>query len=121
MIRPERRTIAVGIGLVGILTAAALVLFGDTRVLNDTWTGEIGVVIIAGPSAGLAGLVCGGMFGHPHLQGWVLAFMGACLSTLLGAAIAGTFVLPLIGSVIAPTALLDQAIANPIHVCLVFP
>ncbi|SMX37991.1 hypothetical protein [Octadecabacter ascidiaceicola] len=113
MTRPARKDIAVAFGLVGILTAFALVVFGDLRELHDPWTGPIGVVIIAGPSAWMAGFLFGGMFGQQGAMGWGLALLGACLSTLLGAAIGGTIVLPLFGTIIAPFALLDQAIAHP--------
>ncbi|MEN8840118.1 MAG: hypothetical protein ABF254_02125 [Octadecabacter sp.] len=113
MERPERKDIALAFGLVGVLTAVVLVIFGDTRDLDYTWPGQIGVVIIAGPSAWLAGYAFGGMFGHPRAMGWVFACVGACLSTVLGAAIGGTFVLPLLGTIIAPAVLFEQAIANP--------
>jgi hypothetical protein len=113
MARPERKDVAVGFGLVGLLTALALVAFGDTRILDATWTGQIGVVIIAGPSAWLAGMACGWMFGRPKAEGWVLAFLGACLSTMLGAAIGGNIVFPILGTIMAPSAILDEAIAHP--------
>ena len=44
------------------------------------------------------------MFGKSGLSGWAMAFLGAILTTLLGCAIAGTAIMPVLGTMIAPLA-----------------
>lgn len=114
MQRPKRSDIALLFGLIGILTALALVFFGNTDELSYVWVGKAGVVVLAGPSAWLAGLACGGLFGHPGPSGWGAAALGAVMSTILGAGIAGTFVVPVLGTIVAPIALIEEAMFRPV-------
>ena len=114
MSRPKHKDIATAIGLIGMLCATALVVFGDTSDLQGTWIGPIGVICLAGPSAWVAGLIFGGLFGLPGPWGWAAAALSAVLSTFLGAAIAGTFVIPLLGTMIAPFELFEQMLQHPV-------
>ena len=109
-----RNDVALAISLVGIITAIALVCFGDTRDLDYVWIGRIGVVILAGPGAYFAGLLCGPMFGIPGKWGWLAAAIGAAMSTICGAMIAGTFAVPLLGTFIAPLVLIAEGLHQPL-------
>ena len=113
MSRPKHKDIATAIGLIGMLSATALVVFGDTHDLDSKWISPIGVIFLAGPRAWVAGLIFGGLFGLPGPWGWATLALGAVLSTFLGAAIAGTFVVPLLGTMIAPFELFEQMIQHP--------
>ncbi|KAG1713588.1 hypothetical protein GQR58_002053 [Nymphon striatum] len=113
MSRPKRSDIALTIGLCGSLSAVALIIFGDTAALDETWINHFGLVFFAGIGAWLSGLLVGGMFGHSGWQGWIVAAIGAVLATQLGALIAGTFVLPVFGSLMAPIILTTEAIDHP--------
>lgn len=107
MSRPKHKDIATAVGLIGMLSATALVVFGDTHDLDSTWISPIGVIFLAGPSGWVAGLIFGGLFGLPGPWGWAALALGAVLPTFLGAAIAGTFVVPLLGTMIAPFELFE--------------
>lgn len=102
LISRSRKRIAELIGVTGILTAVALIIWADVSDLRYVWANEFGMVLIAGPSAYLAGLLTAGLFGHDGRWGWVAAVFGALLSTVLGGAIAGTLLVPAIGTLIAP-------------------
>lgn len=113
MSRPKHSDIAALIGLSGGLCAIAMIVFADTSDLRDTWINEFGLVVLAGGGAWLAGLIFGRMFGHEGWQGWVISALGGIFATVLGAAVAGTFVMPLLGTMIAPMVLITQAFEYP--------
>jgi hypothetical protein len=105
--------IPLGFGMIGALTAIALVYFGNTSDLQHVWVNEIGLVFVAALSAWCAGIACAWLFGKPGHMGWFLAGIGAVVATLLGAAIAGTLIVPIIGTLIAPGMLVGEAVINP--------
>lgn len=76
MSRPKHKDIATAIGLIGMLSATALVVFGDTHDLDSTWISPIGVIFLAGPSAWVAGLIFGGLFGLLGPWGWAALALG---------------------------------------------
>jgi len=113
MSRPKHSDIALTISIIGALSAVALIVFGDTSALNEVWVNRYGLVVVAGVGAWCSGLACGGLFGHPGFIGWVLLALGAVVSTLLGAAIAGTVIIPAFGTLMAPVILVEEGFANP--------
>lgn len=108
-----RRSIAAYFAVSGVVCAAALVIVGNTRDLNVVWANEVTLMPLAGMSAGLAGLALPGWMGQGGRNGWLLAFSGFVLATALGAAVAGTLLLPVLGTLIAPMLLLENAIEYP--------
>jgi hypothetical protein len=80
---PKHKDIATAIGLIGMLSATALVVFGDTHDLDSTWISPIGVIFLAGPSAWVAGLIFGGLFGLSGPWGG-RARLGGCFVDLFG-------------------------------------
>lgn len=109
-----KNDIAIAIGLIGTITAIALAMSVHPSVLSDVWINRLGMVILAGPSAWLAGLLFGSLFGHQGYLGWLLAFIGACLCTVTGAMIAGTLVFPGIGTLVAPLVLYSEGTRHPL-------
>ncbi len=53
------------------------------------WTGDWPFLLAATVSAALAGYLFADCFGQPGRGGWTLALLGALLTTLCGAALAG--------------------------------
>ncbi|MCF2870236.1 hypothetical protein L0664_04080 [Octadecabacter sp. G9-8] len=108
-----RNDVATAISLVGTLTAIALALSLGPKELSDFGLNGFWLVFISEPSAWIAGKLCGSMFGHQGLGGWVLAAIGALLSTVAGAMIAGTFVFPGLGTMFAPLILFAVGVEEP--------
>jgi hypothetical protein len=102
MTRQTRTKIAAAFGIAGFLCAAAMALWGNTNDLRHVQLSDLHVLVVSGPSAALSGWLCASLFGHPKGLGWFLAGNGALLSTVLGAAIAGTLISPILGTIIAP-------------------
>lgn len=109
----KRSNIAVAFGIIAMLTATALVLFGDVRDLRYVWVNKTGLVLVAGPSGWLAGLLCGGLFGSRGGWGWLGASLGAVLSTVMGSIIAGSILLPVIGTMVAPLIMAAEIMQGP--------
>lgn len=110
----KRSTIAAAFGLIGFLTGLALVMFGDVRDLRYVWINEVGVVLLAGPCACIAGGMTARMFGKAGGWGWFSACVGGVLATALGSMFAGTLALPVIGSLLAPAVLFYELAHRPI-------
>lgn len=114
MLTTPRKQIAAAIGLAGLLCSVVLVLLGDTSDLRFVWGNEIVVVVLAGPSAWLAGLAVAGLFGDTTRWGWFGAFVGYVMATAVGAAIAGTVLVPACGTIVAPLILLANFLDYPL-------
>jgi hypothetical protein len=75
-----------------LLTAALIGCSGLSVMLAMSWphwTGGWPFFLAAAVSAAVAGYVFAGCFGRPGRGGWTLALLGALLTTLCGAALAG--------------------------------
>jgi hypothetical protein len=105
--------IASGFAAIGLCTAVALVAFGNTNDLNHTYVNETGLIIVATVSAGFSGFAFSQFFGRAGQAGWFFAGIGAVTGTVMGAAIAGTVIQPIFGTIIAPLILVSEAIINP--------
>ena len=114
MKRQNRHFITAAFGGAGLLCAVALISFGDTSDLRHLNASNTHLLLISGPSAAIAGLACAGMFGHGGGWGWFFAGAGALLSTILGAAIGGTLLAPLLGTLFAPMIVFWNLVAFPI-------
>jgi hypothetical protein len=70
------------------------------------------------PLAALVGGIIAGsftavLFGRMGAKGWLRAALGAFLSTLLGSAITGTFLIPVIGTIFGPPILFALFFVEP--------
>ena len=108
-----RQYIAIAVGLAGVACALLLVMIGDTRDLRFVWGDAFVVVLLAGPSAWIAGFAVAGGLGHDGAGGWVMSYVASILATLMGAMIAGTFLLPGLGTLFAPATLIANFLATP--------
>ena len=104
---------AAALGLIGMLTAIVLTFTIEPDAVSYLWFGWGGLIPLAGVSAWLAGRLCGPMFGHAGAAGWLFALVGAILSTTAGTMIAGTFVSPFLGTILAPLVVFAEILQTP--------
>ena len=113
MLKPQDDNTAAALGVIGMITAGVIVLTMGTHDEDVLWFGRGGLIVVAGCSAWLAGRLCGGLFGHSGWLGWLKAAFGAFLSTICGAMIGGTFVMPLVGTLFAPLVVVGWIVFVP--------
>lgn len=113
MTKPTRFCVAAAFGLAGLLSALALIFWGNTEGLRFVRANNTQLFIVSGPSAAMAGWICARLFGRPEQAGWFLAGVGALLTTVLGAAIGGTLLASAAGTIVAPIVLFWNFIVYP--------
>ena len=71
-------------------------------------------VIGAGALGGGLGLFSArGCMGQPHAMGWARAIVGSTAVALIASVVAGTFILPVYGTIYAPVMLMTATLAAP--------
>jgi len=113
MTKQNQISMAAALGVAGTLCATGMIVFGDTRDLAFVNATPVHMLVVSGPSAALAGWMCRGLFGRRGGIGWFFAGAGAFLATLLGAAIGGTLIVPMTGTIFAPLIVFWNLVVYP--------
>jgi len=104
------------IGLTGGCVGVVMEVIRATPSMRAEWLPGQGwlVPLVAFPGAALAGALCTWSFGRAGPAGWFWALGGAVMTTILGGALGGTFLMAGIGTVMGAATVVAYLVQFPL-------
>ncbi|MGB0629981.1 MAG: hypothetical protein ACPGRZ_04745 [Alphaproteobacteria bacterium] len=98
--------------MIALLAATNAGLYDFTRNPRHSNKDHLVLTIVGFVGGGFAGLIFANLFGRPGLKGWVYSLIGGIVTTGIGGAIAGTILVPGIGTMIGAMYVIVVVLGN---------